>query len=117
MSYQAYKSIRLRDSWPNTFCRSCGEPIDLEPWRDVRIGWSEVLNIAIDLLGQPTGFWNRDFLITLEFGDVVLAFCGQGPRRGEIEVSVPVDSNEADELLKAFLDRIREVVEGEDSEG
>lgn len=111
MPYQVHKSIYLRDSWPNTRCHSCGEAVDLDAWRNVKIGWSDVLVIAIDLLGPPTGFFNQDFLIVLEFGAVKLTFCGQGPRRGEIGVSVPVDDDRADVLLKTFLDRIREIIE------
>lgn len=110
--YQAYKSITLNDSWPNTFCQSCREPIDLDPWKDVKIGWSEALNIALDLFGKPTGFFNQDFLIVFQFGEVKLVFCSQGPRRGEIQVNVPVGDDQADKLIKAFLDRVREVVEG-----
>lgn len=109
--YQAYKSITLNDSWPNTSCPSCGEPIDLDPWKDVKIGWSEALNIALDLFGKPTGFFNQDFLIVFEFKEVKLVFCGQGPRRGEIQVNVPVGDDQADEMVKAFLDQVREVVE------
>lgn len=117
MRYQAHKSVALNVTWPNSACVECGEVILLNAWRHVEVGWSEVLQIAIELWGAPTGFFCRDFLICMEFGQVKLVFCGQGPRRGEVEISVPVGDEQADELLRTFMERIRGIVEGPAAEG
>jgi len=112
--HQSFKSVKLSNAWPNTFCSKCMEPVADEPvWRSEPIMWTEVLEIAIGLCGLPTGFYNRDFLIVVEFESVKLIFCGQGPRRGEVEISVPVEIKHGDVLLRKFLGRIRERVEGE----
>ena len=113
MHQQPYhRSITLNDAWPDTFCRECKASVEADPgWRQTRIGWSEVLQIAESLYGQPTGFYTRDFLIIFEFGEARLVFCGQGPRRGEVQLSVPADPESDDQLLRAFLGEIRLVIE------
>lgn len=106
------KSIKLNDTWMDSFCHKCGMAImQGDPWREVEIGWSEVLQIAYDLWGAPIGFFCCDFLVVLEFEQVKLVFCAQGPRRGEVEISVPVDDEQADEQLRTLLERIRAIVE------
>jgi len=110
---QLYESIVLRDAWWNICCPQCKAPMADNPYRDVRITWSEVLGIAIDLWGKPDGFFVRDFLISLEFmgGKVMLTFCSQGSRRGEVDISVPAGDEEAGELKRTFMDRVRAVIE------
>lgn len=115
---QLYETISLTNAWWNTCCPDCGVPMADNPYRDVKITWSEILGIAIDLWGKPDGFFVRDFLISLEFqkGQIVLTFCSQGSRRGEVQVSVPA-SQDASDILKPFLDRVREEVEAALDEG
>ena len=111
---QLYESISLTNAWWNICCSACGKPIIADgSWRNVKITWSEVLGIAIDLWGKPDGFFVRDFLISMEFlgGAVVLTFCSQGSRRGEVQISVPAEDEEASGLLKAFLDEMRVRIE------
>lgn len=110
---QFYDSISLRNAWWNVCCPECGEPMADNPYRNVKITWSEILSIAIGLWGPPDGFFVRDFLVSMEFlkGRVLLAFCSQGPRRGEVEISVPTGDEEASELKKAFMDEVRAVIE------
>lgn len=115
---QLYKSISLKDAWWNICCSECGEPIADGPWRNVKITWSEILGIAIDLWGKPDGFFVRDFLISMEFlkGYVLLTFCSQGSRRGEVQISVSAGDNETEKLLGTFLDRVRVVIESVEDE-
>lgn len=114
--HEPYRSITLNDAWPDTFCRECKASVEADPgWKTVRIGWSDVLEIALGLYGPPTGFSTRDFLVVFEFGEVRLVFCGQGPRRGEVQLSVPAESEGADQQLKAFLDEVQEIIEFDNS--
>jgi nucleotide-binding universal stress UspA family protein len=51
--------------------------------------WAAVLNALQGVLGQPTKFFGRDFLITFEFENGAIAvFCTQGRRRGEVVMSI-----------------------------
>lgn len=110
---QLYESISLTNAWWNICCPDCGEPMADNPYRDIKITWSEILSMAIDLWGAPGGFFVRDFLISMEFqkGQIVLTFCSQGSRRGEVQISTPAGDEGASRLLKAFLDKIREQIE------
>lgn len=110
---QLHNSISIRDAWWNVCCRQCGTPVAENTYRDVKITWSEVLSIAIDLWGNPHSFFVRDFLISFSFAnDLTLVFCTQGPRRGEIDILVPAPDN--DGVLKVIMSRIRAVTEGDD---
>ena len=64
---QLYNAIAFKDAWWNICCSDCGQPIADDPYRHVKITWSEVMGIAIDLWGKPDSFFVRDFLISLEF--------------------------------------------------
>jgi hypothetical protein len=105
---QLYNTISLKDAWWNICCKSCGAPLADNPYRHINITWSEILAIAIQLWGSPTAFFVRDFLIAMEFNNgALLIFCSQGPRRGEVDISVPTGNENASEILKAFMDQVR----------
>lgn len=110
---QFYDSISLRDAWWDTCCSKCGESIPDNPHRDVKITWSKIAKIAFMLWGPPDAFFVKDFLITMGFlkSRVLLVFCSKGPRRGEVDLCVPIE--EESELKKAFMQEIVKAIEAQ----
>jgi len=81
----------------------------LVPYPTLR--WAPLFNILQDVLGRPTGFRTRDFLIVFEFAhDVIAVFCTQGRRRGEIVVSTDSRNPHAHLVarVEAAVDELRD---------
>lgn len=72
--------------------------------------WADVLQVLIQVLDSPVRFYVRDFLVTMIFSvssvELTAVFCSQGPRRGEVVLSVPATTVGAADLMQALGDRI-----------
>jgi hypothetical protein len=78
--------------------------------------WAPLFNALQDVLGRPTAFRTRDFLIVFEFEhDVLAVFCTQGRRRGEVVISADSRNPHIQSLEKVeqAVDQLRETIRAE----
>jgi hypothetical protein len=100
------------DASPTCLCDECGRRVETG-WRDVKVTWDVIVRAAIRPMGIPFSFGTRDFLIEMSFWDgrVRLVFCGQGPRRGEVQLIAGLEDVPAQQQITWFVAALAEKLE------